>query len=364
MPAPRLEDGAAVRLSGTAHARGMAQAGCGEKDRIAVRVAISMRVEEARGQGLLDADGETYLAAQRRFAEQHDPHSMAELAGLSEGFGIPESTLFAHLHLSLLRDRKQAPLTDRDGCSAWAVGDGPDGPLLVKNRDFSGTHLGIQRVFRHEGPDIASGAMLCVGSLGAPGAYSSGINAAGLALADTAVATSDHGVGWLRYFLMTRLLAECTDVASALAFIAARTHAGGGTLVLADRSGAVAAVELGHGAVAVERGAMAWRTNHFISSALGRKTLGAGGDRIAGNSHQRLAFLAAELPIGDWSVTQAASLMAMHGDAHGEGGLCQHAGENDAATISSSLFACRAGTLYFANGNPCAGKWARYRLDP
>ncbi|MBL6431104.1 MAG: hypothetical protein HPM95_07335 [Alphaproteobacteria bacterium] len=57
---------------------------------------------------------------------------------------------------------------------------------------------------RHSGPDIATGSMLCVGSLGSPGAYSSGMNARGLMLADTQIGARTHRVGWLRYFLMTR----------------------------------------------------------------------------------------------------------------------------------------------------------------
>jgi len=346
-----------VRLSGLARERGRGQVAHGGADADKVRAAIVGRVERARAEGLFDGDADCFLAAQRRFAEESDPHSMAELAGIAEGFGMAEPDLFAHLHLSLLRDRRQAGTIDADGCSAWAVGHGPDGPLLVKNRDFSGTHLGIQRVFGHEGPDIASGAFLCVGSLGAPGAYSSGINAAGLALADTVVSTRDHGMGWLRYFLMTRILAECASVAEALTFIRARSHAGGGTLVLADRGGAVAAVELGHRHVSVEEAICVFRTNHFVSRDLGATTLPPGDDRIAANSRVRFDILAAAVPATEWSAAAAASLMARHP-------LCQHGGEDEASTIAGVVFACATGSLYLADGNPCRGRWTRYTLDP
>src|SRR3546814_3909336 len=80
------------------------------------------------------------------------------------------------------------------------------------------------------------------------------MNSGGLALADTAVATTDHGVGWLRYFLMTRLLARHATVAAALEDIRGLAHAGGGSLVLADASGALAAVDLGHSKVCTEPG--------------------------------------------------------------------------------------------------------------
>jgi hypothetical protein len=289
---------------------------------------------------------------------------MAELVGIAEGFGIAEEELFAHLHLSILRDRKQAVAgIDTDGCSAWAVGAGPDGPLLVKNRDFAGAHLGVQRVCRHEGPDIATGAMLCVGSLGATGAYSSGINAAGLALADTAVATSDHGVGWLRYFLMSRILAECATVAEAVVFVRACDHAGGGSLIVVDRSGFVAAIELGHSRVEVERGSLAFRTNHFVSPALADATLDAGNDRVAQNSHGRFAILSARLRAVEWTAANAATLMGSHGETLDDASLCQHAGAGETSTISSAVFACRSGTLYLAEGNPCGGRWKGYGLD-
>ena len=104
----------------------------------------------------------------------------------------------------------------------------------MKNRDYRGEHGALQQVFRHRDPERGARVLLCVGSLGSPGAFSSGINSDGLAVADTQIGTRDHGIGWLRYFLMTALLRECGCVADALAFIAAVPHAGGGSLVLGD----------------------------------------------------------------------------------------------------------------------------------
>src|SRR3546814_7857761 len=78
------------------------------------------------------------------------------------------------------------------------------------------------------------------------------MNSDGLALADTAAATTDHGVGWLRYFLMTRLLARHATVAAALEDIRGLVHDGGGSLVLADAGGALASVDLGHSKVRSE----------------------------------------------------------------------------------------------------------------
>ncbi|MBW6507537.1 MAG: C45 family peptidase [Rhodobacteraceae bacterium] len=349
-----------LSLAGTAYARGRGQAAAGQG--VQVRAATAGRVESARAEGLFDEAALAYLAAQRAFHAQEDPDGMAELLGIAEGFDLPEPDLFAHLHLGTLRDLKGgAALVD--GCSAWAVAKGPDGPLVVKNRDYSGLHLGIQTLARHAGPDVASGGMLCLGSLGSPGAYSSGINAAGLALADTQVAVATHGVGWLRYFLMTRLLARCATVAEAVTFIRTSRHAGGGTLVLADPSGATAAVELGAGAVTVASGAQVWRTNH-LTGALAAETLAPKDDAIAGNSRDRFAYLARVLPGADWARAKARALMATHeASAPGAAPICQHGAADTAQTISSAVYSCNLRQMDFCEGNPCTGAWRTVSLS-
>jgi predicted choloylglycine hydrolase len=349
-----------LHANGDARARGAAQGRLGLAEQ--VRAATVARVETARAEGLFDAEATSYLAAQCAFHARHDPEGLAELAGIAESFNLPEDDLFAHLHLGTLRDLKGgAQLID--GCSAWAVTDGPAGPLVVKNRDYSGQHLGIQVVTDHHGPDILTGGMLCLGSLGSPGAYSSGINAAGLAVADTQVAVATHGVGWLRYFLMTRLLARCASVADALAFVAGVPHAGGGTLIMADASGAAAAVELGARKVTHASAARVWRTNHYISGALADDTLPPGSDAIAANSRQRLAHLAATLPIKDWTFSAARALMATHLTPDGGGApICQHGAVDATQTISSTIYSCNLRIVEICEGNPCTGAWQQFAL--
>lgn len=349
-----------LHATGNARARGAAQGHGGQAEQ--VRAATVARVETARTDGLLDADATAYLVAQRAFHVRHDPDGLAELAGIATGLNMPEDDLFAHLHLGTLRDLKGgAQLID--GCSAWAVTEGPDGPLVVKNRDYSGQHLGIQTVTDHHGPDIATGGMLCLGSLGSPGAYSSGINAAGLAVADTQVAVATHRVGWLRYFLMTRLLARCATVADALTFLTGVTHAGGGTLILADTGGAAAAVELGANSITQVSAARVWRTNHYVSETLADDTLPPGDDNIAANSRQRFAYLAATLPGGDWTVSAARALMATHPSSGGVGApICQHGTVDSTQTISSTVYSCNLRSIEICEGNPCTGSWQRFAL--
>lgn len=344
----------ALEFSGSAYERGRAQGAAASADK--VRQATVARVEEARANGWFDAETTAYLAAQRDFHAEHNPEGMAELLGIADGFGLAEADLFEHLHLGTLRDLKGGGRIV-DGCSSWAVADGPDGPLVVKNRDFGGIHRGIQRVMRHQGSDVTTGAMVCLGSLGSPGAYSSGLNAAGLALVDTQVPVATHRVGWLRYFLMTRILARCATVAEALALIRSLAHAGGGTLVLADAGGDTALVELGASGPFIAGGRVVWRTNHYVSPDLAADTLRPQGDRVANNSGARFDFLARTLPGKVWDAAAAADLMATHAeDGPDAAPLCQHTETDAAQTISSVVYSCRLRRMDLREGNPCVGE--------
>ncbi|MBV2183709.1 MAG: C45 family peptidase [Rhizobium sp.] len=352
-----------VLLSGNPYERGLGQAAKAGVSDEQIRSAVLGRIDQASAAGLLDSESLRYIEAQRTFLLTEDPNTMAELTGIANGFGLSDDDLFVHQHITILRDLKTGARIDTDGCSTWAVGDSDDGPLVVKNRDFSGTHLGVQRVFLHEGPDIETGRMICVGSAGSPGAYSSGINAAGLALVDNHVGTKRHGLGWLRYFVMTRILATCRTVDEAVAFIAARRHAGGGNLVLADRSGATAAIEFGTDTFGIERGAASWRTNHFVTAKMADCNLLEDGDRIDENSLVRYDFLSRMVPNRRWSVPAAAALMASHAeDGPGMAPLCQHPGRDDSQTISTVIYRCDKPSLHFLEGNPCSGQWQLFEM--
>ena len=346
-----------VAAKGSAYARGRAQESAAPAE--VVRHATIRRVEQARAEGLIDAEATAYLAAQRRFHATHDPDGMAELLGIAEAFGLAEPDLFAHLHLGTLRDMKGGAALI-DGCSAWAVGQGPEGPLVVKNRDVSGALRGVQCVLRHEGPGIETGQVLSLSSLGSLAAWSSGVNAAGLALADTQVAVNRHRTGWLRYFLMPRLLARAATVAQALRLIRSLPHAGGGTLVMADRGGATAAVELSASGPVIATGGTQWRTNHFTAPEVAGETLGLDAarpdDSIGGNSRARFACLSGALPGRDWSASAAKALMATHPGAGGAP-ICQHPDGDESETISCAIYSCRLGGMEISDGTPCLGRW-------
>ncbi|MDE3078767.1 MAG: hypothetical protein KGI94_01880 [Paracoccaceae bacterium] len=355
--------GDSVALEGTPFQRGLGQAAAGRAACDAVRQVTADRLAAAEAQGLLGPRARQFLAAQMDFARAVCQPELEELTGIAEGFGLPVDRLFAALHLGILHDLSAVPDGVSDGCSAWAVDRGRDGPMVVKNRDFSGAHSGIQRIFRHEGPDLARGPMFCLGSLGSPGAYSSGMNSAGLAIVDTQIGTRRHRPGWLRYFLMTRLLSQFASVAEAVRFIRAQQHVGGGTLVMADARGEVAAVELGAAEVAVEIAPRVCRTNHFTLTVTAPETLTDPASTIEDTSHDRRAFLDRTIPGADWSAEAASRLMATHrGDGPQAGPLCQHPDAGGSRTISSVVYCCASRLMYACLDNPCTGPWHVLRL--
>lgn len=350
--------GTPLVLTGDALARGRAQAATGTAGPVVQ--AIRLRLDE-RGSLFARPDVRAFLSRQWDFTAANCGPEFAEMTGVAEGFGLDPRDLFDFLHLGVVADfAGTAAPAEADGCSAWALAASDEGPALGKNRDFRGEHVGLQRIFLHADPAWGGRRVLCVGSLGAPGAYSSGMNSAGLALADTAVATTDHGNGWLRYFLMTHLLARHATVAAALDELRSLTHAGGGSLVLADASGALAAVDLGHRKVHVETSDdWAARTNHFLPGSIAGAPDGA--DSSA-DSPGRLATLRRALAAGTNRLAALRALMASH-DGNGHTGLCRHPAGEGSRTLSGTVFACRSRVMYFCPGNPCGTAWVRYDMD-
>ncbi len=152
----------------------------------------------------------TYLAAQRAFHLRHDPAGMDELAGIAEGFGLDADELVRPSPSRHPADLKAAA---RPAVTAAAPGrcrTRPDGPLLVKNRDYTGAHLGIQRVALHRGRTSPTGRDALRRQPRQPGRlFQRHQRRTGWRWPTPRSRVRRHRVGWLRYFLMTRLLAEC-----------------------------------------------------------------------------------------------------------------------------------------------------------
>ncbi|MCC7426801.1 MAG: hypothetical protein IT557_07855 [Alphaproteobacteria bacterium] len=345
-----------VRLAGDAFARGRAQAEAEPAMAAAVREAVALRLDRA-GAVRGTKRARAFLDRQREATTRLAPEALAEIAGIGAGFAVADSDLFTFLHLSVLADLAAAPDDGADGCTAWAARRPDGGAILGKNRDFKPEHAALQRLFLHADPAWGGRRVLCLGSLGAPGAYSSGINSDGLALADTQIGTADHGPGILRYFLMSKLLAECANVAEALAMIGRLPHAGGGSLMLADAGGDIAAVALRHGRIEIDRGEAAggqWvaHTNHYRRHP----------DAIPGapDSQARLGAIEGFLARGLGGEPIAAAKAAMASRA--PVALCKRLGPDspDSATLATTLYLTANGDTWLADGAPDAVPWRRF----
>jgi hypothetical protein len=348
-------------LAGSAYDRGRRQAELAPERAADVGVAVTLRLREL-GRALAAPKVVAWLDLQHEFTRDHDPDGYVEVQGIAEGFGVAPDALFASLYGNVIADLAGEPALS-DACTAWAAPHGENGAIVVKNRDARGAARALACVTRHADPDWAGRRVLCVGSLGAPGALAGGINTDGLAVADTEVGTPDHGVGSLRALLTNRLLRECATVAEAVALAFRVPHAGGGTLVMADATGAVAAVELTHGAVAAEdpgaTGHVA-RSNHFTSERLAGRDLAPHRDAGARLSRARLATLdhavrGLSLPFAQDEVRK---VMARHGDS-ASAALCRHDPGRGVHTICGMIFDCRERALHVSSGPPCEGRWQR-----
>jgi hypothetical protein len=356
-----LTTGRPVILASDALARGRRQSLAEPELRSAVFEAVTGRLDSAREVLSRAAD---YLAAQWAFMGKHAPGQLAQVQGIAEGYGIKARDLFAYLHLGLIEDADGQTLAEEDGCSVVACRVTSTGPVLAKNRDYRGEHRALQRVFLESDPAWGGRRILSVGSLGSPGAFSSGMNSDGLALADTRIGWRRPGVGWLRYLLMNEILIRAGTVLEALSFIESQPHAGGGSLVLMDAAGHAATVELGTGRVRSQSAVQAGigHTNHFLDPDLMTGQTPSPGDPEASNSRGRLARI--ENWIEDTkterpALEDLATLMASHVEDD-RPALCRHGGADGSGTISTTVFACTSRKLYSCPGNPCTDDWRLY----
>lgn len=360
MSAAACAPGEPLLLRGSPYARGRAQAALCPGQADFVRDAIRARLAET-APALERADVRALIDGIHAFTLASFPEVLEEIRGIADGFGIDAWSIFTYLNASHAMDLlAAAERGQEDGCTSFAATKPGEGAILAKNRDYRPEHIPIQRVFLHQDPAWGGRGILCVGSLGSPGNFSSGINSDGLAVSDTATRTRRHAAGMHRYFLLTWLLVHCRTVAEALAGIRGMPHVGGGTLVLADASGAVAAVELGTDSVGIDQGSLGrvGRSNHFVRPETASLNLDPPAGPAARNSAARLAALLGRLRSlpARTGVADAIALMRSHGD----GGFCRHGGPDIGHTISSAIYDCRARALIFAAGNPCSARFLRY----
>ncbi len=279
-------------------------------------------------------------------ARLHASETVGTVEGLARTLDVPFARFWAYTVRGCVSE------VGRDGCSVAARSGGA--PLLGKNRDFALAHAPLQALIAVH-PE-AGHPWISLGSLGSPGVYSSGMNAAGLAVADAAVSTGDHGPGVLRYSLMQQVLERYADVPGAAAHLVGTPSAHGGIVTLVDAAGRAACVELAHSRTAVRRpGHSGWvtATNHFRQPRMRNLNRAAHETRDDGaTSRPRAARLARAAP----PVTSAGDLLGLLASHRGATGtLCRHGygARRDRATLASAVFEPARRALLVRLGRPC-----------
>ena len=353
--------GRPVRLVGSPYARGRAQAErCADAADL-VRERIRARLDWG-SEGLAEAEFEAYLDRLEAYTRAHFPDILDEIRGIADGFGLTAGHVFRYLAAQVARNLGEgAELAPVDGCSVFAISHPALGALVGKNRDGIAEILPVQRVFHHTDPAWGGRSYVCVGTLGSPGNYSSGMNSDGLVVADTGHRVSRIEVGMHRYFLLTWLLVHCRTVDEALAAIAGMPHVGGGLLALGDAGGTVAAVELGPGRhTGIERKSpgRVGRSNHFVLGATARFNLDL--DRwVHRDSPARYRSLQHLLAAnGQPELADCAAICSYHEPAGSS--ICRHGGPDGSHTLSGAIYATAQRLMFYAPGNPCEGQWERF----
>ncbi|MBM4430505.1 MAG: hypothetical protein FJ026_09200 [Chloroflexi bacterium] len=262
------------------------------------------------------------------------------------------------LRTSALRDAAE-------GCTTWAAsGDWLEmgGTLLVKNRDQRLDQLGLQRLVYAR--PAHGHVYVGLTTLGWPGLASSGLNAAGLGVADTHVRSTDLGPGLPRWWLMMVILEQFSTVGEAVAYLQTAPRLGNGNLVLADATGAMAVFEEGHAQFGLrgpeENEGYVVSTNHFVSDVLKDKCrlegLGKKGDTLARKARMEAALAEAK---GRVSPAWARAMMS---SVDGLGALCWQDLERNVGTISTAVLSPNRHTIWVRHGRLCHGRFQRFVL--
>lgn len=297
------------------------------------------------------------------------PGTLEQLDGMGEVYGIPPRELLVAVLGTYLRSRARAAASS-DGCTTFAVGR--PAPILVKNRDNDPRFLSMQTVLRVVPEDGMR--WLGLSTAGAPGAHSSGMNEAGLCVADTHVPAADIGPGMPRFSSMMHLLEQCATTDEAIQLLLTTPQMGLGNLTLVDRDGERAVVECGFRKTVVRTDvdAPAVATNHYVSSFLSVSLLEPADGPHGLDSRARYQRVLGALASADGVVAHdtrwAQDLAAWHGapdDAEGDetSSLCEHGPGVTSETISTAIYDPVGMSLDLCIGRPCSAPFSRIPFD-
>jgi len=239
-------------------------------------------------------------------------------------------------------------LVASQGCTTWAATPPVTqngATLLAKNRDYLPAHRELQCLV-HAVPEEGY-PYFYLTSAGIPGVFSSGMNQAGLAVADMHVFSRDVGPGLPRFEVMMHILERYARVEAALEYACSVQHCGNGNLILADAQGELAVIETTYSGVEIIRPGEGFvvSTNHYVSPGLRDKWRERGPAELRGNSWQRYAWVSSMLGQARGGITLgwAQELMASHNDPLSS--LCRHATVDPRETTISSVIYLPAAAL-------------------
>jgi isopenicillin-N N-acyltransferase like protein len=292
------------------------------------------------------------------FWEAQARPTMEMLRGMAASLNLDWRPFFRYTTASYVIDRSFS-YGGSEGCTVWAAA-GPvssDGqPILVKNRDFRSWHQRIQCLVRAAPKKGYRYAYLT--SAASPGVYSSGMNEAGLAVADTHVVSKEMGAGLARYSVMMNLLEQQNSVAGALEYLAQTPHMGDGNLTMVDAQGEMAVFESSRSTFGIVRPKAGYlvSANHYVTPEMQNLWVDTFPQEIKGNSTGRYNLVNEVLSklSGELDLRLAKQVMSSHGSL--QDSVCRHASVSPYfVTISTIFYLPQTQTILVGSGNPCQG---------
>jgi len=325
-----------------------------------ILAAMETRFLRLEGEGPDDAF-EALVAGTRALMEELDAPLLATIRGQADALSVDYETLLRYGLISYLGDDLQVRrLVGGQGCTTWAAsGAATEGgrAILAKNRDYDLDHLPLQVLVRAQ-PE-GGFPYLYITSAGSPGIYCAGMNAAGLAVADTHVYSSDLGPGLPSFSLMLHLLQEHCRVSSALDYLRSVPRLGRNNLILADAGGHLAVFEGGHASYGLfeAREGFLVNTNHFVSDEMRRCYVDVEPEdrenSLGRYEHARRALADA---YGRIDAVLARELAASH-DGPLASICCHPRAERNVASIAAAVLIPGEGRMLFCHGQPCEGRF-------
>jgi predicted choloylglycine hydrolase len=359
-----------IELSGDHYQMGLQHARQVQDLRPRILNSMRQRLKSLEG---LETDLQPHIVQLISVWEEISRPTLEMMCGISEGLSLKWDNFLRYTVASYLENYLQRPVYG-DGCTVWAASHSMargGAPILAKNRDYRPNHPLLACLARAY--PLHGYRYFYATSAGSPAVFSSGMNEAGLTVADTHVTSLDIGPGLARYSAMMEILEHHDQVRSALDYLRQVSHLGDGTLVLADAAGDLAVFEAGHTACGIlePEDDSVISTNHFRSPELRDRWLDPRRAEVRGNSQNRYLRVTEALRAarGQVDVDWAHALMSDHGgrrpstEYRRQYAICRHSKmDSPYITISVALYQPGERALFFGNDRPCRAVLQRWSV--